>query len=146
MVIPIFLVLFNNVSFFINKDYISIPSTSIFVIQHVLSSLREMLLYIAAWEFIYCQSPLNIKGIVFGIFYAIQGFYQLMEILFLVTAFSFNWTSTIISCRSVSYLVHIAIGIISFVPYVYVARTYRYRKRDDICNFYQFAENYYSKI
>ena len=112
----------------------------------MLSSLREMLLYIAAWEFICCQSPLNIKGIVFGIFYAIQGFYQLMGILFLVTAFSFNWTSTIISCRSVFYLVHIAIGIISFVPYVYVARAYRYRKRDDICNFYQFAENYYSKI
>ena len=45
------------------------------IFQHVLSSLHQMLLYIAAWEFICCQSPQHMKGLLFGLFYSIKAFF-----------------------------------------------------------------------
>ena len=47
------------------------------IFQHVLSSLHQMLLYIAAWEFICCQSPQHMKGLLYGLFYSIKAFFQL---------------------------------------------------------------------
>ena len=46
---------------------VDLPDVCI-IFQHILSSLHQMLLYIAAWEFICCQSPQHMKGLLFGLF------------------------------------------------------------------------------
>ena len=110
------------------------------IFQHVLSSLHQMLLYIAAWEFICCQSPQHMKGLLFGLFYSIKAFFQLLAAVLSYLFFVF-------SCQLLGYfLFNLAIGLVSLVIFTVVARRYKYRKRDDICNIYQYAEDYYSNI
>ena len=110
------------------------------VFQLILSSLHQMLLYIAAWEFICCQSPQHMKGLLFGLFYSIKAFFQLLAAFLSYLFFVF-------SCQLLGYFLFIlAIGLVSLVIFTVVARRYKYRKRDDICNIYQYAEDYYSNI
>ena len=58
----------------VNISHTTMPMTLVdltevcMIFQHVLSSLHQMLLYIAAWEFICCQSPQHMKGLLFGLF------------------------------------------------------------------------------
>ena len=110
------------------------------IFQHILSSLHKMLLYIAAWEFICCQSPQHMKGLLFGLFYSIKAFFQLLSAVLSYIFFVF-------SCQLLEYfLFNLAIGLVSLVIFTVVARRYKYRKRDDICNIYQYAEDYYSNF
>ncbi len=115
----------------------------IYIVQHTLSSLYLMLLYLSAWEFICCQSPQTMKGLLFGLFYAIRGFNQFLA-TFLILPFHFFWNLHIINCRSGYYILNLCVGLVSLLIYTIVARSYKYRKRDDICNTYQYAERYYS--
>ncbi len=120
-------------------------ATYLFVIQNTLSSLYNMLLYIAAWEFICSQSPQSMKGLLFGLFYAIKGFYQTLAIA-LILPFDSVRISHIFGCRYGYYILNLCVGLVSLLIYTVVARRYKYRKRDDICNIYQYAEEYYSNI
>ena len=39
-----------------------------------------------------------------------------------------------------------AIGLVAVLVYVWVAKRYRYRVRDELCNVRQYAEEYYSNL
>ena len=132
-----------NSSYVLNWDLITFPSTYMFTLQHTLSSLHQMLLYIASWELISSQSPQHLKGILFGLFYAIKAFYEFLATMIFIP-FAGNWASGIMSCLSAFFLLNLGIGVMTLLIYTVVAKKYKYRKRDDICNYYQFAENYYS--
>ena len=80
------------------------------------------------------------KGLLFGLFYSIKAFFQLLAAVLTYLFFVF-------SCQLLGYfLFNLAIGLVSLVIFIFVARRYKYRKRDDICNIYQYAEDYYSNI
>ena len=132
-----------NSSYVLNWDLITFPSTYMFTLQYTLSSLHQMLLYISSWELISSQSPQHLKGILFGLFYAIKAFYEFLAAIILIP-FAGNWASGIMSCLSAFLLLNLGIGVMTLLIYTVVAKKYKYRKRDDICNYYQFAENYYS--
>ena len=133
-----------NTSYVFDKKHF--PSdTYLFVVQNTLSSLYNMLLYIAAWEFICSQSPQSMKGLLFGLFFAIKGFYQTLAIA-LILPFDSVRSSHIFGCRYGYYILNLCVGLVSLLIYTVVARRYKYRKRDDICNIYQYAEEYYSNI
>ena len=132
---------------FVNISHTTMPMTLVdlpdvcMIFQHVLSSLHQMLLYIAAWEFICCQSPQHMKGLLFGLFYSIKAFFQLLA------AILSEIFLHLFSCHLLGYfLFNLAIGLVSLIIFTVVARRYKYRKRDDICNIYQYAEDYYSNI
>ena len=116
-----------------------------YIVQHTLSSLYFMLINLAACEFICCQSPQKMKGVLFGLFYAIKAFYQSLA-TFLILPFYYYWRLQSINCRSGYYILNLCIGLVSLLIYSFVTRKYKYRKRDDICNTYQYAERYYSNI
>ena len=82
------------------------------------------------------------KGLLVGVFYAIRGLYQLVAAL-LTLPFTFADTSHL-SCGFYFYLVNIVIGLVAVLVYVWVAKRYRYRVRDELCNVHQYAEDYYS--
>ena len=132
-----------NMSYVFNKSFVSLPSMYISVLQQILLSLCQMLLYISAYEFICCQSPQNMKGLLFGLLYALRAFYQCVAAI-TIYLFISQWNSEIMSCRSGFYIFNISSGTISLIFYITVARKFKYRKRDDICNVYKFAEDYYS--
>ncbi len=113
--------------------------------QHTLSALFHMLVYISVWEFICCQSPHSMKGLIFGVLYAIQGLFRSMAVA-LFTLFHHFWNIPSFDCAISFLLVNIAIGVVAFLVYVCVSKRYKYRMRDEPSHVRRYAEEYYSKI
>ena len=82
------------------------------------------------------------KGLLFGLLFAIRAFFQSLSIVLLVP-FIYHWKSTILECRTGYSLLNVSVGIVTLMLFGVCARKYKYRKRDDICNVYKFAEDYY---
>ena len=133
-----------------SEEVISVPEQSPFflIVPLVLTSLSHMLIYTAVFEFICSQSPHSMKGLLIGLLYAIKGLYQLLATL-LVVPFAVGYTSHPnhvgqMSCGFYCYLVNIVIGLIAVLTYMWVAKKYKYRERDEICEVHRYAEEYYS--
>ena len=126
-----------------SEYYISSTATSILLLENVVHFIYRLLLYVSVWEFICCQSPQCMKGLLFGILYAIRAFNQLLAT---VTIWTFDkfLKEDIEKCNKHFYLLNIGIAVLLLLIFTVVSYKYRYRKRDDICNIYQYAENYYS--
>ena len=136
---------FRNVSYVLNNNYIAVPSIYVSILQQLIYGWSQMLLDISAYEFICCQSPQYMKGLLFGLFYATRAFYQFIAaniVWFMIS----KWNPTIMSCRSGYDLLNISIGVMTLILYTVVAKRYKYRKREDICHVYKCAEDYYSNI
>ena len=130
-------------SFRHTHQFAQFSATCVVVLQNILSSIYLTLLYISVWEFICCQSPQFMKGLLFGLFYTIRAFYQFLAAV-TVMSFYYSWKSQLVSCKFTFYIVNLSLGLLFFLIFVVVTRKYQYRKRDDICNIYQYAEDYYS--
>ena len=122
-------------------------NSSLLLIQLTLLALSNMLIYTAVFEFICSQSPRSMKGLLIGLLYAIKGLYQLLATLLPLSFTVFGmqyYTIHHISCGFYYYLTNIVIGVVALLVYTCVAKRYRYRVRDELCNVHQYAENYYS--
>ena len=84
------------------------------------------------------------KGLIIGVFYAIRGLYQVLAALLLLP-YSYGGTFKPLSCEFYFYLMNIVIGLVAVLVYVWIAKRYRYRVRDELCNVRQYAEEYYSE-
>ena len=131
-----------NSSYTLNKSYIKIPNSYLSVVQLAALAAHLTLLYTSTCEFICSQSPQYMKGLMYGLFYALRSFYQLLAIV-IVIPFVYVWDTDVMSGCSGYYIMNFCIGLIACIIYVIVSKNYQWRKRDDICNIYQFAENYY---
>ena len=91
-------------------------------------------------EFISAQSPHSMKGLLVGVFFAIQGFFQLLGITaILPLSLTQPWTNivpSIVSCGSLYLIIIFSTGLFGFVIFLVAAKRYKYRERDDI-SFYQ---------
>ncbi len=117
--------------------------TTHLIAQHTLSAHFQMLVYISVWEFIFRQSPHSMKGLVFGVFYALQGIFRCMAVALLLV-FHHLWHTPYLNCGTGFLLVIIAIGVISLFVYVCASKRYKYRMRDEPCHVRRYAEEYYS--
>ena len=134
----------SNSSAILNWSIVYIPQEYMLIILTILFALSHMLLYISMWELICSQSPEIMKGLLFGLLFAIRAFFQSLSVLLLLPII-YNWKSTILGCRTGYSLLNVSVGIVTLILFGVCARKYKYRKRDDICNVYKFAEDYYSK-
>ena len=82
------------------------------------------------------------KGLFIGLSFAIKG---LFEFLSSVLFFLFMSLRSHIN-REAYYMVHLVVGVVGLAVYVYVARKYKLRERDEPCHVRRFVEEYYSKI
>ena len=135
----------NSSHFLLPRSVVPLHYTTWFTLGNILSSLAHAILYIAVWEFICCQSPQYMKGLLFGLFYAMKAFCQFLAATVKVV-FWLTWKLQFTDCQSGYHLLNLIIGLITFVIFTSVAYRYKYRKRDDICNVYKYAEDYYSNI
>ena len=118
------------------------------VIPQFCSISGSMIFHIAIYEFIYSQSPHSMKGLMFGTFFAIRGVFQLFGALVFLFPF-LGWKlspSSFPSCGFVYYLVTMVVALVGMIAYIYVAKKYRNRERDEPDNIYRYAEEYYSNI
>ena len=118
--------------------------SSLLAIQHVLLALSNMLIYIALYEFICSQSPHSMKGLLIGLSFAIKGLFQVFAAV-LALLFSLAMDNTHISCGVSYYVMNAGVGVVTVLVYVWVAKKYKNRERDEPSNIYMYAENYYSK-
>ena len=112
------------------------------IIPRSFTALSDMFIYIALYEFICAQSPHSMKGFLIGLSFAIKGLFQALAAL-LIIPFSFV-TSSFPSCGMYYYIMNISVGMLALLVYVGVAKRYKYRKRDENCDIYRYAEEYYS--
>ena len=121
--------------------------TSSLVIQHSLSALSSMLVYIALYEFICSQSPHSMKGLLIGLSFAIRGISEtIATTLVLPFYFYFSLKKSSFSCGMVYYLVNIGLGVLALLVFTCAARRYKYRERDEPCHMRRYVEEYYSNI
>ena len=110
---------------------------SIVIPQVMLESLANMILPIAVLEFICSQSPRSMKGLFIGLLIANYGLYWFISVFLLQLKFKNGL---------VYYIVNIIMGVIFFVIFVFIAKKYKYRERDEPSNERRYAEEYYSKL
>ena len=133
--IPVFM--FEN-SLRINSTLLLIP-----IFANISGS---MIFYIAIYEFLYSQSPHSMKGLMIGTFFAIRGAFQLLGALVFIFPFlAWNSTSSFPSCGFVYYLVNMIVAFLSLIAFIWIAKQYQNRQRDEPDNIYRYAEEYYEK-
>ena len=115
----------------------------ILFVQSCCLPLSNILIYTALYEFICAQSPHSMKGLLIGLSFAIKGFFQALATV-MVILFTFI-ASHSLNCGTWYYMINIILGLVIFTVYVLVARRYKYRQREDFCDVYHFAEEFYSK-
>ena len=117
----------------------------IMIIQQNLSRLFELITLISMYEFMLAQTPHAMKGLIIGLSFAIRGIFRALG-SFLFLSFVLYWkTTSLPSCGTVYFSVNIVIGMVSLVVYVYQAKKYQYRLRDEPCHVRRYVEEYYSK-
>ena len=119
------------------------------IIQFSLNAVgyNIMLLYIAIYEFICAQSPYSMKGLLIGTHFAIKGIFQLFGVLFIYTPISVGCVYDCIKfpvCGFIYFLVNSLVVLIGLIAFIFVARRYKKRERDEPDNIYRYAEEYYA--
>ncbi len=69
----------SNYSLDVNKELVYVPAYVMPIVVHILYGLYLMLINISVLEFISCQSPQHMKGILFGMFYCIISLFRLLS-------------------------------------------------------------------
>ena len=112
--------------------------------QRFLYGLSVMFIYPALYELTCAQSPHSMKGLFIGLSFAIRGLSDLLASLLLLPIRLKK--KNLPSCGMEYYMITIAVGIVGLAVYVYVARKYKLRERDEPCHVRRFVEDYYSKM
>ena len=109
---------------------------SIFIIPSLFLGIGPLLITTTTLEFISAQSPHSMKGLLVGVFFAIQGIFQLIGIAtILPVSLTQPWPRTLpslVSCCSVYLSFILLMGLLGFVLFLFAAKKYKYRERDDI--------------
>ena len=101
----------------------------------------------AVYEFVFSQSPYNMKGLLMGAAFSATGTCLLLG-LALQVPFYLGYVdrlTTVPSCGSVYLLVWLALTIVWLTVYVKFARGYRKRERGETIRQQDYPEEYYSK-
>ena len=107
----------------------------------------SMIFYIAVFEFIFSQSPHSMKGLLIGTLFAIRGIFQLLgALMFMFPFLGWKLSSFFPSCGFVYYLINLFVCLVGVLAYMWTARRFKRRQRDEPDNIYRYAEEYYSKI
>ena len=94
-------------SFMHTPRFAQFSATCVVVLQSIMSSIYLTLLYISVWEFICCQSPQFMKGLLFGLFYTIRAFYRFLAAATTVSLY-YLWKSQLVGCNFIFYIVNYA--------------------------------------
>jgi len=136
----------NENCFYLNESSRSNLNTPIILaIPSTLNAFSNIIIYIPLYEFVCSQSPHAMKGFLIGLTFAVKGVFELAGASVLILFLKLHPQTTVVSCGMIYYMLNILVAVVSILIYVLMAKRYKYRLRDEICNVYQYAENYYSK-
>ena len=114
--------------------------------QQALSALSNMLISIATYEFICSQSPNSMKGVLIGLLYAVRGLASLVTYLFSIF-FTIGWhTKLLPSCDVFYNTIILLVSLVALALYIFTAKRYKFRERDEPCHDYRYVDDYYYKL
>ncbi len=87
------------------------------------------------------------KGLLIGLSYAIKGLFKTLAtaIMLPFALKNINLNVPFLTSGDIYYFINVIVGMVAMVSYTYMAKRYKYRKRDEPSKIYFYAENYYSK-
>ncbi len=115
-------------------------SVAWFGIQRSLSSLYDMLMSIAIYEFICSQSPQSMKGLLIGLFFAIEGVFSILGTLWSIP---FSYISP--ACDVIFSGANVGLSLFFLLIYVKTVGNYTFRIRDEPDHVHRYVEEYYWK-
>ena len=111
------------------------------IIPQVFTGLGALVIP-ASFELLLAQAPLEMRGIILGLFYSVAGLYQQISSLLVLP---FRKHSLWPSCEFYIYILHVALMVVCLVGVIIVGKWYKLRQRDDPFNAYAVVENYYER-
>ena len=127
-----------------NHRFVIYYDSLVCLAQRSLCALSNILIYPALYEFICAQSPHSMKGLLMGLLFAIRGLFELCAVFTVIILIYIREFYN--SCAIDYYLLNMILGIIGLLAYIYVAKRYKLRERNEPCHVRQYVEDYYSKI
>ena len=106
----------------------------ILIIPNCLMRVAECLVLATSFEFISAQTPQSMKGVLFGVFFAVKGLFTFLGAVLLVPFALPFWNdvhSPVVNCGFGYFMLTSVIAVVGFVSFVCVVRRYRYRERDE---------------
>ena len=106
----------------------------VLAIPNCFSMISYSLIVVTLLEFISAQAPLPMKGLVFGVFFAIKGIFVFISAAFVIPfslKFSSIATSSNVHCGTSYFFSTLMVSLVGLVLFACVRRRYKYRMRDE---------------
>ncbi len=95
------------------------------------------------FEFTCAQTPYNMRGLLIGIFFSVQGMFSLLSVLMQYLFMTSQYTFPTLTCSGWYYLVLLCFSVFGFLFFVLVACKYKRRRRDEVFNSVTLIEEHY---
>ena len=120
-----------------------VHNSMILIVPQILYSLSFILLYPVSLEFTVAQSPIHMRGVMVGMWYASSG--GLGYLLNVVLQFPFNCENEYICTNVNYYIAKSVIVLLLLIVFVILAKRYKYRVRENEVNIVQIVDDHYQK-
>uniref|UniRef100_A0A1X7U9N6 Major facilitator superfamily associated domain-containing protein n=1 Tax=Amphimedon queenslandica TaxID=400682 RepID=A0A1X7U9N6_AMPQE len=111
-------------------------------IPQTLNGLAFILVYPVSLEFTVAQSPIHMRGVMVGLWYASWGIGYLISTLLM---FPFNCESQYICTSFYYYIAKSVLVFIILIVFVILAKRYKYRVRENEVNIVQIVDDHYQR-
>ena len=130
--------------FFIERSHPDINNYAkiLFVPQTILS-FSYTLLYPVSLEFTVAQSPVHMRGVMVGLWYATS--YGLGFLINIIIKFPFDCESQYICTSFYYYITKSVLVLIILIVFVILAKRYKYRVRENEVNIVQIVDDHYQR-
>ena len=148
MSVGIFLAFFVTVSkviiFVIERSHPDINNfTKLLFISKTIQSLTFILLHPVSLEFTVAQSPVHMRGVMVGLWYATS--YGLGFLINTILKFPFDCESQYICTSFYYYITKSVLVLIILIVFVILAKRYKYRVRENEVNIVQIVDDHYQR-
>ena len=133
--------LMSVISYAIVLQYKS-ADTYLLVIPSILFGVSYALAYTLSMEFTIAQCPVEMRGVLVGLWYASRGLGYVFNI---ILKFPFKCNNDNLCNKPYYFVAKSGLVAVSLILFVIVARRYKYRVRDNDINIHKIADDYYHK-
>ena len=132
------LMIYNPVQLFYAKSFIDYE----LILPQILHGLSFILLFPVSLEFTIAQSPVHMRGVMVGLWYASWGIGYLISTML---KFPFDCESQYICTSFYYYITKSVLVLIILIVFVILAKRYKYRVRENEVNIVQIVDDHYQR-
>ena len=125
-----------------NISIVSPTNNTILLLPQVLHGISFILVYPVSLEFTIAQSPVHMRGVMVGLWYASWGTGYLLNI---ILKFPFKCQNEYICTSFYYYLTKGLLVLIIMIVFIILAKCYKYRVRENEVNIVQIVDDHYHR-